>query len=318
MAPPKVIVFGPTGGVGSVTALTAQQRGAKVVLAMRDTQKPIPGLSPAQEQDGGFERVQADLTKPETIEAAVTQTGAKRAFVYLAFGAPDHMRAAITALKTAGIEFVVFLSSTSVQGRGDDLRRYTPADFIPWQHAQVELVLEELFGPDGFAAVRPAYFASNLFTYKKAIAAGGPVKMPYPEAKFDYIAPEDIGRVSGTVLVDGPQAVAGGKNVIHLTGPQLLPQGDVIVMIGKALGKDLKVEKISDDEEAVKFLTEAQHVPEIIAKQLVQGFKAVAGGQEVLPAGFMEEAVANAEKYGRRPATKVQEWVEANKDKFAA
>ncbi|KAK3303656.1 NmrA-like family protein [Chaetomium strumarium] len=320
MASPKVIVFGPTGGVGSAAALTAQQCGAQVVLAMRDTHKPIPGLTPEQERAGGFERVQADLTKPETVQAAVVQTGAKRAFIYVAIGAPDHMRAAITALKAGGVEFVVILSSCSVQGQGDDLRRYTPAEFINWQHAQVELVLEEVFGTDRFATIRPGYFASNFFGFKKAIAAGGTVKIPYPEAKFDYIAPEDIGRVSGTVLAGGPQAVAaaGGKHIIYLAGPQLVPQGDVLVMIGKALGKDLKVEGFADDEEAVKFLVSVQGTPEPVAKQLVRGYKATAEGQDVFPAGTLEEAVANSEKYGRKPGTKIQDWVETNKDRFAA
>jgi uncharacterized protein YbjT (DUF2867 family) len=320
MASPKVIVFGPTGGVGSAAALAAQQCGAKVVLAMRDTQKPIPGLTPEQEQAGGFERVQADLTKPETIESAVTQTGATRAFIYVAIGAPDHMRGAITALKTAGIEFVVMLSSCSVQGQGADLRRYTPAEFINWQHAQVELVLEEVFGTERFAAVRPGYFASNLLGLKKAIVGGGgTVKMPYPEAKFDFVVPEDIGRVSGTVLADGPAVVAGGKkHIIYLAGPQLVAQGDVAVMIGKALGKDLKVEGFTNDGEAVKFLVSAQGTPEPVAKQLVEAYKATAGGRDVFPAGTLEEAVANSEKYGRKPGTKIQDWVEANKDKFAA
>ena len=38
----KVIVFGPTGNIGSVAAVTAQEKGAKVYLAMRDPKKTIP------------------------------------------------------------------------------------------------------------------------------------------------------------------------------------------------------------------------------------------------------------------------------------
>lgn len=46
------IVFGPTGHVGSAAARTAQQGGAKVVLALRDTLRPIPGLTLEQEGRG--------------------------------------------------------------------------------------------------------------------------------------------------------------------------------------------------------------------------------------------------------------------------
>ena len=38
----------------------------------------------------------------------------------------------------------------------------------------------------------------------------GDVKLPYPEAWFDYITPLDMGRVSGNVLVKGNSASFGG------------------------------------------------------------------------------------------------------------
>ena len=40
----NVIIFGPTGAVGTAAAREAGKRGAKVWLAMRDTNKKIPGL----------------------------------------------------------------------------------------------------------------------------------------------------------------------------------------------------------------------------------------------------------------------------------
>ena len=99
----KTIIFGPTGHVGSATARAAQQHGAKVFLAMRNPEKRIPHLSVEQEQAAGFERIQADLTKPDTIRAAVTKTGAKHAFIYTVFSTADNMRSSIEALKSAGI-----------------------------------------------------------------------------------------------------------------------------------------------------------------------------------------------------------------------
>ena len=50
MAFEKVIVFGPTGNIGSITSQTAGKKGAKVYLAMRDPKKTIPGLSQEDEK----------------------------------------------------------------------------------------------------------------------------------------------------------------------------------------------------------------------------------------------------------------------------
>ncbi|KAJ7897359.1 hypothetical protein B0H14DRAFT_3104773 [Mycena olivaceomarginata] len=190
--PTAVLVFGATGGVGSACARHAQSLGASVTLAVRDTEKPIPGLSPEQEKAGGYKRVQADLTRPETVSEAVKQSGAKHAFVYLVFpvpGQPDPNRAAYEALRAAGVEFVVFLSSLSVEMH-EPVDSIPAQEIIPYAHAQAELALEEIFGKSGYVSLRPGGFASNLFRSADMIKAGS-VKMPYPE---------DIGRTGGTIL----------------------------------------------------------------------------------------------------------------------
>lgn len=233
MSTKQVIIFGPTGNVGSVVALDAHEQGAKVFLAMRDPKKPIPCLSLDEEQKGGFERVQADLTKPETITAAVKKTGATRAFIYRVSG---NMKSSIVALKSAGIEYVVFLSSDAISG---DIRKVPSSNPIPWSHAQVEVQLDDIFGRDGYAAVRPGMFATNCLWWKSMVRQGE-VKIAYPSAAFHYITPEDMGRVSGTLLVRGLQAVhEPEKNVVRICGPELLSFRDAIEMIGKVIGKSI-------------------------------------------------------------------------------
>ncbi|KAK4034181.1 NAD(P)H azoreductase [Parachaetomium inaequale] len=308
MSPPNVIVFGPTGGVGSSTALTAHLTGARVSLAMRDPSKPIPALTGPHPT--AFTRVQADLTDPASVRAAVTATAAKHAFIYLTFGTADNMAGAVTALKDAGVEFVVFLSSSGIRGEARDVQ---PAEFISWQHARVEMVLEEVFGAGGYVAVRPGYFATNLLQYREQVAKGGVVRMPYPGAPFDFVVPEDIGRVCGNLLVKGAQ---GAKGVVTLYGPQLVPQGEVLKAVGKALGKELEVEGFADDEEAVKFVM-GNGLPEAGARFLVRAFKDSAEGRDVPDAREREEAVANILKYGGQEATTVDKWVEAISGKFA-
>lgn len=63
-----VLVFGPTGTVRCTAAIEARRFGAHVWLAMRDTNKPIKGLSESDLESERYTRVQADLTKPDTLK----------------------------------------------------------------------------------------------------------------------------------------------------------------------------------------------------------------------------------------------------------
>ncbi|KAJ7131353.1 hypothetical protein C8R44DRAFT_699158 [Mycena epipterygia] len=311
--PTPVLVFGATGGVGSACARHAQSLGASVTLAVRDTEKPIPGLSPEQEKAGGYKRVQADLTQPGTVSEAVKQSGAKHAFVYLVRpvpGRPDPNRAAFEALRAAGVEFVVLLSSFSVEMYEPAIDSVPVQEIIPYAHAQVEVALEEIFGKSGYVALRPGGFASNLFREAGMVKAGS-VKMPSPEVKFDWIVPEDIGRAGGTILVGGPSSTGGEKSIL-LCGPELISRGDAVKTIGRVLGKEVAVEAVSD-EEAVKGMV-AGGIPEPLAKYLVK----------ILSDGAMETffasnkynvAVGNVRKYAGKVTTLV-EWATENKVAF--
>ncbi|KAK0721825.1 hypothetical protein B0T26DRAFT_870034 [Lasiosphaeria miniovina] len=330
MSPPKVIVFGATGGVGSAAARTAQAHGASVVLALRDTTKKVPGLSAEDEKTGAFQRVQGDLSKPGTLHDAVAATGATRAFIYMVHdGVDDHLRAALTALKAAGVEFVVFLSSYGVQG---DIRAITPATFIPYAHAQVEIALEEVFGPGTYVALRPAYFASNSLQWGGQIRAGtGEVTVPYPSAEFDWVVPEDIGRVAGSLLARGALkttaaspgdggAEDSGRSYLYLMGPEMISQADVLQYIGDAVGRDIHVEAIVDDDEATEFLIAAVHVPDAGARGLVSMLRNRAAGtdKEFERHPDYKEMVDNVAKYGGKQPTLFREWLQENKDLFRA
>ena len=305
----KVIVFGPTGGVGSAAARTAEELGAKVVLAMRNTEKPIPSLDAAKEKEGDFERVYADLTKPDTVSDAVNTTGAKYAFIYCAHSSPDHMKSTIKALKLSGIELVVLLSSFTVRG---DLKAIQPSEVIPYGHAQVEINLEEIFGTNGFVAARPGSFANNTRQHIAGVEAGE-VKLYMPDAKVDCIVPEDIGRVCGTVLAKGPQ---DEQRAIYLYGPELLTQTDTIRILGRVLGKNPRIE-IIDEQGAYKMFVEERGMPSPIAKYMIgQMGKNIAEHFTVFGYLVREDELSNVQKYSGRKATTFEEWVEQNKQMF--
>jgi uncharacterized protein YbjT (DUF2867 family) len=307
MASRKVIVFGPTGAVGSAAARTAAELGAKVVLAMRNTEKSIPGLD--KENEGNFERVYADLLKPDTVRDAVAKTGAQHAFIYCAWGSPDKMKSTIQALKSAGIELLVILSSYTIQG---DPKEIQPSEIIPYGHAQIELTAREIYGENEFVAIRPGYFASNMARYAAELAKNE-VKLFRPEITLDCIVQEDIGRVCGTVLAEGPQ---DDERIIYLYGPELLTQEDCIKIIATALEKTPKIVAV-EEKDANRYFVEELGMPSHVAKYIKgQSSKAVAGQSQVFGYPVREGQLSNIEKYSKKKATRFEEWAEKNKQLF--
>lgn len=308
-----VIVFGPTGNIGSIAATTAQEKGAKVWLAMRDPHKTIPGLTPEQEKSGGFQRVQADLQKPDTVSAAVQTSGAQHAFIYLAHGSQDHMKATIEALRSAGVIFVVFLSSFTV-GRSA-LREVPPEEMIPYIHARVEVSLDEVYGPDNYVAIRPGGFATNLLRHKNDLVSGsGKVEMYGPHYKADMITPTDMGRVSGTILAQG--LPADGQRKVFLYGPQVISMEAALHIIAELLGKKITV--TGQSEEAALENFKANGIPKVLAEYLVRrlGDNSITAETEASWRVNYDEGVENVKKYTGQPATGFREWVEANLDLF--
>jgi uncharacterized protein YbjT (DUF2867 family) len=294
----NVIVFGATGDVGSAAALQAHQDGAKVSLAVRDPEKPIPRLDGIE-----FDKIQADLSKPETVKAAVQQVGATVAFIYVV--GEDAMRSSLQALKEGGIESVVFLSSFTVEG---DIRAVPSTDYIASHHAQVEIALEEVFGNENFVAIRPAYFSSNSLISKKGIR-DGEVQLPNPDAEFDWISPTDVGRVSGRILARGCE-----EHIVRLVGSEKLALGDAMGVIGGVLGKSIRVTKISAAE-ALEGMRD-MGIPKPAADWMLNDAVHNAGACFRAP-GYVG-ALGNVHKYiGKAPDT-LEQWVEENKERFEA
>jgi nucleoside-diphosphate-sugar epimerase len=317
-----VIVFGPTGHVGSAVAQTAHAYGAsKVILAMRDPSKPIPGLTPAMEAARAFQRVRADLSDLASVAAAVTTTGATRAFLYLQHGSPDHMRGVLDALHTRGIQFVVFLSSLTLP-RGTDLAAVSvQPDPIAWAHAQVELNLGAVFGAKGFAAVRPAFFATNAFTWWGDALATGEIGMVAPDLAVDWITPDDIGKVCAAILGAGT-VKDGDDEAVCLVGPQNVPLRDGAVAIARAAfpeNGELVVKRVTADEqvEALEARGMPPHIARHVAESLAKLQETQKDGLDWMPEGnAWETAVAAAERYTGEPPMTLPQWIEKYKGQF--
>jgi hypothetical protein len=193
------------------------------------------------------------------------------------------MRGAITALWGAGIQHVVFLPTAQVKNAGateGDIRSIECDHFIPWQHAQVEVGMEEIGLPH--TALRAGFFASNpLRIYLDSSAEPKQVNLLSPDVLHDPIDPADIGRVAGAMLVNPRQYASGyqvrngetpHKDVIYLNGPALLSQAEQWDIINRelaAVGKSpVKVNHITV-EQYLKNLA-ALNVPDVVAKALAK------------------------------------------------
>lgn len=307
----SVIIFGPTGQIGCVAARTAGELGAKVWLAMRDTSKAIPGLSENAEKSGSFQRVRADLSEPESLSQAVKTSGAKRAFIYLHHGSRDGMKGIFEALKSAGIEFVVFLSSFTIP-IDKDKRDIPQAEVLPYIHAQAEASLDDIFGEDHYVAMRPGAFITNLLQYKEGINAGE-VSLYGGVFEQDNVVPTDMGRVAANVLVNGPK---NGQKKVYVYGPDARSITESVVKIGQLLGKDVKVTNQTREEAYENYIKAG--LPDFFAKYMceVLSTRGPEKGDGIFP--HYEEGVKNVELYTGRPSTTFEQWVADNRAKLTA
>ncbi|KAK2762900.1 NmrA-like family protein [Colletotrichum kahawae] len=246
-AAPTVIIFGAAGAVGRAAAIEAQKRGAQIFLAMRNTKKPIPGLSREFEEKSNFTRIEADLLSPDSIRNAISKSGATVAFTYVVPQAKDAMKSAFGAMKDAGIQHIVFLSSYTVYPDREAAVAENRA--IPALHARAEVSLLETSLPT--TILRPMYFSSNI-TSEAEDVRNGEVYLLRPGAISDYLAPEDIGSVAGAKLAQPTTE----SEIIPLCGPDLLSQREAWEIVAKELGRDINIKEIGEDEFIAR-----QHVP---------------------------------------------------------
>lgn len=309
----SVLVFGPTGTVGGITAFQAQKRGAHVWLAMRDPSKTINEIPPEVEKSGNFTRIQADLSDPASVAKAAQESGAKAAYIYLIFGTPDSMRGSLQAMREAGVESVVFLSSYLVQPDAG-LRSIPKEEFIAFAHAQVEIAAEEVGFPY-FTALRPAQFASNHFKMSLD-RTSKPPKTTHISADTvdDNIAPEDIGEVSAAVLTERPRA---GNDVIYLCGPELRTAAQSWELIKKVTGRN-DIDSTPLSKERFLQARAAQRVPPALATYLAKLQEQSTDRNEFFPESLYGPAVENIKKYTGREATKFGDYIEAHKAEWQA
>ncbi len=281
-----ILVTGATGNVGGGVLDQLLAEGHAVRALARDPAK-LEGVK------GAFEIAKGDLSRPETLDAAFA--GVRAAFV-MCVGAGMAALAgnAAAAAKRAGVERVVFLSSSSA-GAAFETR-------LGGWHRAAEAAVKA--SGVAFTILRPGGFSSNALQWVRAIKTQGAVFRPTGDGKTAPIDPDDIAAVAVKALT----APGHEGKTYALSGPEALSMAEQVAKIGAAIGKPLRFVDVTP--EAAREGMVQQGMPEAFIQAMLEI------GAEVR-AGHAGAVTTTVEEILGRKAVTFDAWVARNVAAFA-
>ena len=155
-------------------------------------------------------------------------------------------------------------------------------------------------------------FRSNLADIKQH-----KVDLLYPDIKFDYLAPSDIGAVASAVLAEPefqkPNEGESSSKTIYICGPELLTQEHAYGILAEKLGHEIKVTSVTEDQWRKKL----SFMPAPVLDTLIESMRASHEGKQQFSMERYDEAVENIRRYKGAEPMGFGEWVEVNKGLFA-
>lgn len=284
-----IVVTGATGNIGRSLVARLLAEGAEVRALTRD---PARAGLPAE-----ADVVRADLTGTEDL--APLLSGADALFLNVAAGGDAAATALVDAAVKAGVRRIVLNSSMSVTD--------TPADetnFIARMHAVVERAVRDS-GLE-WTFVRGGNYATNALAWSAAIRETGVVRDAHPGAQGAPVHEADLADVAAVALLDRTGAHQGQAYLV--TGPEPLTVAQQVAEIGRAIGRETRVEQISEDAAAEAM--SGPHFPKAAALELVRMF----GGMVDAPAFPVSDAV---ERVTGRPARTFAQWAKDHAADFS-
>ncbi len=274
-----ILVTGATGNVGAevVRALTAADQE---VRALARSGRPA-GLPP------GVEAVAGDLNRPESLAEALA--GVRGVFLLPGY---EDMDGVLAQARSAGVERVVLLSGSSAAS-GDT------GNAVSAYMIRSEDAVRESGVP--FTILRPFAFMSNALRWRDQLKAGDVVREPFADVAVAMVDPYDLAAVAATALVSD-----GHQGRIHVvSGPEALRPADRVRILRAALGRDLRLEALSDQE------AKAQMTAEMPVEYVDAFFDFYVDGS--LDESQVQPTVR--EVLGREPRT-FEQWAAAHADEF--
>ncbi|WP_433857682.1 SDR family oxidoreductase [Streptomyces kronopolitis] len=286
---PVIVVTGATGNIGRRLVGRLLADGAAVRALTRD---PARAALPA-----GAEAVRADLNDPQDL--APLLAGADALFLNLAAGGEQAVTALVDAAVAAGVRRIVLNSSMAVTGTAAD-----DSNHIARMHAASERAVRAS-GLE-WTFVRGSNYSTNTLAWAPSIRTSGVVRDAHPGAQGSPVHEADLADVAAVALLDRGGAHQGQAYLV--TGPEVLTIAQQVAEIGRATGRETRVEQIS--EEAAAEAMAGPHFPLEAARELVALF----GTMVDAPTFPVSDAVA---RVTGRPGRTYAEWAREHAGDFS-
>ena len=282
----RVLVIGATGNVGREVVRQLSDWGPKVRALAR---RPESAAFPPE-----VEVVRGDLTVPESLDPCLDGVDA----VFLVWMAPASAAAPALKCILRRVGRVVYLSAAiKTQHPLFQASLPNPSSVL---HTSNERTIAES-GVE-WTILRPGMFAANAREWwGPQIRAGGLVRWPYLEAPTAPIDERDMAAIGVRALCQDGHA---GREYV-ITGPRSLTQREQIEVIGRAIGRTLRIEEMPA-EEARRTWPPAFPAPAV--EMLLKAWAAAVGLPAYVSSTFQEIA-------GEPPHT-FEEWAAANTASF--
>ncbi|QQN78176.1 NAD(P)H-binding protein [Streptomyces sp. XC 2026] len=208
-----ILITGATGTIGSHVVRLLSEQGVPFRAMSR---RAHPG------------RVQADFEDPASLDRALAGVDTVFLVTVPPGPTPDHDFALVRAAHAAGVRKIVKLSAI---GSGGIFGGQT----IGAWHVTAEEAIEA--GGFAWTMLRPGTFASNLLPHRALILAGEPVPNLAGDARQAVIDPRDVAAVAVAALTGD----AHDGQRYDLTGPELLTFADQASILGRVLGRTVRI-----------------------------------------------------------------------------
>lgn len=293
----NLVLITGAGGVGSAVLekLRAQDVPVRVMVRRDDGRA-------ARLRALGAEVVLGDLTRPETVAAAMD--GARSMYFAMPVS-PDHLLAATVAASVAReygeLDALVGMSQMTVS-------QMTATSTAESHQQRLHWLAEQVLNWSGLPVIhiRPTSFLDNpLFTTLPArtIQENGTIVLPFGAGRTSPIAVDDVARAVATVLRDpGPHA----GRVYELTGPRTVDMTEMADAFAKALGRPVSYVDVPLEtwrQEVLSTIALPPHIEQHIITMC-----------RLHQQNRYDRASGDVERLTGRPARTIEEFVAARKD----
>ena len=248
MVASNLVLIAGAGGVGRTVLDRLRAQDVRVRAMVRHDDDRASALRAL-----GAEVVVGDLTRPETVAAALEGVGR----MYFAMPvSPDHLLAA-TVVATVAREHgqlagLVGMSQMTVS-------QMTATSTAESHQQRLHWLAEQVLNWSGLPVVhiRPTSFLDNpLFTTlaARSIRENGTIALPFGTGRTSPVATDDVARVVATVLRDPAPHIG---HVYELTGPRSVDMTEMAEEFSRALGRPVSYVDVPLDRWRAEVLAKA-------------------------------------------------------------